>query len=100
VDRKVIISKVMQKLAEVKKPEYFENFLKVLKDYKDPEKLFSDLQKNTKIMSLQKQDSKNLLFQAKKMGIFKKHFTIPHMEKSWRLWAKEQGLSGEFMFEI
>lgn len=97
MDKKTIVSKVMLKLSSLD-PVHVE-FLEEAKNIKDPKQLVYRLQQHSNTRRMDRQTLIKFLGKAKEFGIFKKHFSLPNMEKGWRFWVKEHGLANQFRFE-
>jgi len=89
MNKKIIIAKVLMRLAENYKKE---DFLKDLKPiYKDPKKVIVHVQRFQDENKLNKQERIQLLGEIKKRGLM--DFISPNMFRAWKLILKNWGLS-------
>ena len=100
MDKKSFRTKVIARIAFNSRMDNM-GFLEVIKGVKSPYTLSEKLHEHSIKEPLGRNDLIIFLGMAKQMGIFKIHFKIPEMEKTWRRWvdAQEPGLSNKFRFE-
>ena len=98
--RKDVIIKVRKKLAFKSRKDLME-LLSEIKGVRSPSILSNKIHSQFIDNPLSRSELIVFLGMAKQMGIFKEHFKIPEMEKTWRRWvdAQEPGLSNKFRFE-
>ena len=91
MDRKIILAKVLKKLAilDTKKMNDFLNDLKDVSD--DPKQVILFVQNFQDEMQMNQQEKIKLLGEIKKKGLIK--VELPNMDRAWRLILKNWGLS-------